>query len=266
MKKSIINKKYTHFIYNKKTFVIHDGYDYKGLDNDEIKHWFKIDIKDLDLDPKEYSIATKRYLLSKGIDPFNSDNWYKFNSVGKVKNNKTMPVKKAVRKKVVAPRKKAVAKKVVSRKKAVAKKPVNISYDNSWGKYLDSNRPAKKAGKRISAEGNVYYEYRRNRTDANQRAKKGQMLGINDIRLTRINNDTNGNPRYVVHFLELLNNEENEFLDFSKKYDYALKKAKKIGGKKFHNKQYGGGIVFQSYNTNDLKQDIMDIQNSSNIK
>jgi hypothetical protein len=167
--------------------------------------------------------------------------------------------------KISGVKKKAVAKKTTTRKKAVAKKPVNISYDNSWGKYLDSNRKAKPAGKRISAEGNVYYEYRRNRTDVNQRAKKGQMLGINNIRLTRINNDTNGNPRYVIHFLELLNNEENEFLDFSKKYDYALKKAKKIGGRKFHNKQYGGGIVFQSYNTDDLKQDIMDIQNS-NIK
>jgi hypothetical protein len=72
-------------------------------------------------------------------------------------------------------------KKPIARKKAVAKKPVNISYDNSWGKYLDSNRKAKPSGKRISAEGNVYYEYRRNRTDVNQKAKKGQMLGLGKI-------------------------------------------------------------------------------------
>lgn len=53
---------------------------------------------------------------------------------------------------------------------------------------------------------------------------------------TRINNDINGNPRYVFHFLQL-----------SDTYEQALKLAKKIGGRKFHNKQYGGGIVIQSY-------------------
>jgi hypothetical protein len=61
------------------------------------------------------------------------------------------------------------------------------------------------------------------------------MITVNDF--TRINNDVNGNPRYVFHFLELADN-----------YDEALFLAKKIGGKKFHNKQYGGGIVVQSYN------------------
>jgi hypothetical protein len=94
--------------------------------------------------------------------------------------------KKAAAKKGI---KKAVAKKTTTRKKSVAKKPVNISYDNSWGKYLDSNRKAKKAGKRISAEGNVYYEYRRNRTDVNQRAKKGQMLGIGNLDLMDVMNE-----------------------------------------------------------------------------
>lgn len=53
---------------------------------------------------------------------------------------------------------------------------------------------------------------------------------------TRINNDVNGNPRYVFHFLQLADT-----------YEQALKLAKKIGGRKFHNKQYGGGIVIQSY-------------------
>jgi hypothetical protein len=54
---------------------------------------------------------------------------------------------------------------------------------------------------------------------------------------TRVNNDVNGNPRYVFHFLQLADN-----------YTEALTLAKKIGGRKFHNKQYGGGIVVQSYN------------------
>jgi hypothetical protein len=54
----------------------------------------------------------------------------------------------------------------------------------------------------------------------------------------KISNDVNGNPRYVFHFL-----------NFAKTYDVAIKLANKhIGGKKFNNKQYGGGIVVQSYN------------------
>lgn len=71
---------------------------------------------------------------------------------------------------------------------------------------------------------------------------------------TRINNDTNGNPRYVIHFLSLLpENIDNVFnLSIDGKYNYALSIAKKIGGKKFHNKKFGGGIVFQSYNLQDL--------------
>lgn len=75
---------------------------------------------------------------------------------------------------------------------------------------------------------------------------------------TRIDNDTNGNPRYVCHFLNLLTKQENGYHDGKKyiepilsldeKYKAALKRANKIGGKKYHNKKYGGGIVFQSYN------------------
>lgn len=63
---------------------------------------------------------------------------------------------------------------------------------------------------------------------------------------TRVNSDINGNPRYVIHFLNFFNESEN-----NKTYDIALKRAKKLGGRKFNNKQYGGGIVFQSYNIAD---------------
>lgn len=58
---------------------------------------------------------------------------------------------------------------------------------------------------------------------------------------TRITNDTYGNPRYVIHFLRIAST-----------YDKALKLARKVGGRKFHNKQYGGGIVFQTYDLNRL--------------
>lgn len=75
------------------------------------------------------------------------------------------------------------------------------------------------------------------------------------IDFTRINNDTNGNPRYVCHFLNFIKNNEVE----PNQYEIALKRAKKIGGRKFHNKQYGGGVVFQSYNIQSTEKDILEL-------
>lgn len=69
-----------------------------------------------------------------------------------------------------------------------------------------------------------------------------------NINFTRINNDINGNPRYVCHFLNI-----------AKTYEEAVKLANTIGGRKFHNKQYGGGIVFQSYNLDILQDKINQI-------
>jgi hypothetical protein len=70
----------------------------------------------------------------------------------------------------------------------------------------------------------------------------------NVIRFTRVNNDVNGNPRYVCHYLNLAND-----------YDDAVKIAKKIGGKKFHTKQYGRGIVFQSYDIKATEKRIIEL-------
>jgi hypothetical protein len=81
---------------------------------------------------------------------------------------------------------------------------------------------------------------------------------VNDIQFTRIDSDVNGNPRYVCHFSNLLKDSENTD-DISFKYAMALARAKKIGGKKFHNKQYGGGIVFQSYNIRMLAEEIIEL-------
>jgi len=61
------------------------------------------------------------------------------------------------------------------------------------------------------------------------------------IDFTRVNNDINGNPRYVCHFLNFLK------IDEPTNYELALKRSRQLGGRKFHNKQYGGGIVFQMY-------------------
>jgi hypothetical protein len=86
-----------------------------------------------------------------------------------------------------------------------------------------------------------------------------QNYSITKFDFTRINNDTNGNPRYVTSFLNLLNDREKYELGLSidAKYDLAVRKAKPIGGKRFSNKMYGGGIVFGSvFNLDELVKKI----------
>lgn len=56
----------------------------------------------------------------------------------------------------------------------------------------------------------------------------------------RINNDVNGNPVYVTHYSNIASN-----------YETALFIAKKVGGEKYHNQNYGGGVKFQSYSIQD---------------
>lgn len=74
------------------------------------------------------------------------------------------------------------------------------------------------------------------------------------MEFTRINNTANGNPRYVTHFLNIPI--DGEGLTIDEKYSQAVKKANKIGGRRYHTKKYGGGIVFQSYNIEGLKEKI----------
>jgi hypothetical protein len=92
----------------------------------------------------------------------------------------------------------------------------------------------------------------------------------NQIEFTRINNDVNGNPRYVCHYSNLLTDSEKKEIKESGndklfgwieiEYQYAIKKARKIGGKKYHNKQYGGGIVFQPFNIGDTEKSIIEVK------
>lgn len=82
-------------------------------------------------------------------------------------------------------------------------------------------------------------------------------MKTSDITLTRINNDENGNPRYVVHFLNFITpKDQKSGVDT---YELAVKRARSIGGKKYHTKSYGGGIVFQSYNTKELTSRIVEM-------
>jgi len=66
---------------------------------------------------------------------------------------------------------------------------------------------------------------------------------LDDSSFTKIKHDINGNPRWVCHFL---------CFDFT--YDNALVKARKLGGRKYHNKSYGGGIVFQAYSPSEIRE------------
>lgn len=79
------------------------------------------------------------------------------------------------------------------------------------------------------------------------------------IGFTRVNNDINGNPRYVVHFLSLLSRHEKNKFDVLEAYAHALGKSRRLGGRKFHNRQYGGGIVFTTYNLDELARSIAEM-------
>lgn len=68
------------------------------------------------------------------------------------------------------------------------------------------------------------------------------------VKVYRIDNDVNGNPRYVIHFLDL-----------GLKEYAANDLTRKAGLKIYRAKWFGGGFVTQSYNIE------YDIQNAVNI-
>ena len=72
------------------------------------------------------------------------------------------------------------------------------------------------------------------------------------IEFTRVNNDVYGNPRYVTHFFSLLKEDEQTISN----YNLAVKRANKLGGKKYRGSDFGGGIVFQSYDPSYLRKRI----------
>ena len=67
------------------------------------------------------------------------------------------------------------------------------------------------------------------------------MTNITQNDFTCITNDVNGNPRYVIHYLRIADT-----------YDAAVTRARQLGGKRYHTRSYGGGIVFTTYNLRDL--------------
>jgi hypothetical protein len=65
----------------------------------------------------------------------------------------------------------------------------------------------------------------------------------------RVNNDVNGNPRYVIHFLA-----------FDSDYDTAKRLANSMGFYVYKGKNFGGGFVGQSYNLENTAEQIIDLR------
>lgn len=88
------------------------------------------------------------------------------------------------------------------------------------------------------------------------RFNKNIYRSMNEYPITRIKTDVNGNPRRVIHFLAFITDNDRggtgAHFPLGSLYEIALKKARKLGGRKFHNKQYGGGIVFQAYSDDEV--------------
>ena len=70
------------------------------------------------------------------------------------------------------------------------------------------------------------------------------------IEVHRVDNDVNGNPRYVVHFLPFGSN----YLKTVKLFNDA------IHGRKYTAKWFGGGIVFSSYNVGDCLRAVFELK------
>ena|SRR5688572_163046 len=91
----------------------------------------------------------------------------------------------------------------------------------------------------------------------------------NSIQFTRIAADGNGRPRYVCHFLHFITENDRHCTEgwgikqTSVLYGIAVKRANEIGGKKYHNKSFGGGIVFQSFNIADTERQIHELMERS---
>jgi hypothetical protein len=71
-------------------------------------------------------------------------------------------------------------------------------------------------------------------------SKSTVKINNEDMTIYSINNDVNGNPRYVLHYLALAST-----------HNEALSIIKNIGGRSYGAKWFGGGVVFTSYSVED---------------
>ena len=69
-----VNKKYKYFAVRKTDNKILTGFELIS-DVESLKHYANLDIIDLEKNPKDYKLLSKEFLIRKGIDPFNWENW-----------------------------------------------------------------------------------------------------------------------------------------------------------------------------------------------
>lgn len=79
---------------------------------------------------------------------------------------------------------------------------------------------------------------------------------VDVIRANRIDSDANGNPRYVIWCGDLLTDTDRDTLRVGEWAATGLARGKALGGRRFRGRSFGGGIVFQSYSTDELARDI----------
>ena len=70
------NKNYDYFAVGKIDGKIVDGFEIVD-DVESLKYYAKIDLKDNDYNPKNFNIVSAKYLIRKGINPFDYNNWRK---------------------------------------------------------------------------------------------------------------------------------------------------------------------------------------------
>lgn len=78
-----INPKYTHFALSKEDNKIVNGWDYNGYDKEELRQfkndYFAQDLLNMDIKPNTVNILTPQTLKRRGIEPYEINNWRKFN-------------------------------------------------------------------------------------------------------------------------------------------------------------------------------------------
>jgi len=80
-------------------------------------------------------------------------------------------------------------------------------------------------------------------------------------RFYRVNNDINGNPRYVISWLAFETEGNGVTLsikDLEDRYQKARKLANSIGFKVYRGKDFGGGFICQSYNLENTAEQIIE--------
>lgn len=88
------------------------------------------------------------------------------------------------------------------------------------------------------------------------------MLRVHGVTFYQATDDDYGNPRYVIHYTEILDIPNKYGMD---DYRKACKLANKIGGRKYTAKNFAGGIVFQRYNLQALADEIKKLRDEHTV-